>query len=342
VTIRQLAALAAASLIPAAGAAADWVYAGAADGLHQYRFDGRLQSRGSAASPPPDALAQNPGHRFVYAASAGNIGAYRIDLRSGKLAPVNQYTGGGIRPCDLASDPSGHWVAAIDCAAGSLLLFAVRPDGGLNEPTQHPAAHATSLVFSPDGRFLLLPAGDRMVAFHFDAASGVLTPAEPQPAAATRLLFHPNGRIVYSLNGSKPTIVAWHFDPATGGLTEFQTASTMPDDYSGPAASGALAVNASGSMVYAANRGADRMALMVVEPVRFTLSALEFTPLVGRAPSAFALDSSGAFLLVADHDSDELITYSVHPRTGQLRPASRPVKIAKPSCLVVVPAPAAR
>ena len=61
------------------------------------------------------------------------------------------------------------------------------------------------------------------------------------------------------------------------------------------------------------------------------------TPLVGNTPRHFALDPSGAFLLVAAEDSDAIDVYSVHPRSGQLRPVRASGRIEKPTCVVMVP-----
>jgi 6-phosphogluconolactonase len=90
-------------------------------------------------------------------------------------------------------------------------------------------------------------------------------------------------------------------------------------------------------MVYASNRGCDCLALLVIDPVRFTLSALEFTPLIGQTPRHFALDPTGAYLVVANQGSDSLTVYTVHPRTGQIRPVGHPVMgIAMPTVVVFV------
>ena len=113
----------------------------------------------------------------------------------------------------------------------------------------------------------------------------------------------------------------------------------MPDSYTGPDAAGEIAINAAGNLVYASNRGHDSMALLVIEPVLFTLSTLEITPLTGRTPRHFALDPTGAYMLVGNQDSANLNVYTVHPHTGQLRPVGRPTPpIDKPSCVVIVPA----
>jgi 6-phosphogluconolactonase len=90
-------------------------------------------------------------------------------------------------------------------------------------------------------------------------------------------------------------------------------------------------------MVYASVRGADELALLKIDPLRLSMSILEYTPLLGKTPRHFALDPTGAWLVVANQDSDSLSVFKVHPSTGQIQPAGRPVSnVTQPTCVVFV------
>jgi 6-phosphogluconolactonase len=135
-------------------------------------------------------------------------------------------------------------------------------------------------------------------------------------------------------------VTGYRYDPEKGELSEIQTVPIVPDSYAGPDAAGEIAVNTAGTLVYASNRGHDSMALLVIDPVRFALSTLEITPLIGRTPRHFALDPTGTYMIVANQDSGNLTVYTVHPHTGQLRPVGRPTPhIDSPACVVFVPVP---
>jgi len=360
---QRLAALPAALLVCAAASGAQYlVYAGAADGIRGYRFDARsarLKRLGTMAEvPSPSFLVVHPDHRFLYALNgAGNgVSAFLIAPKSGKLSLVNQADSKGTNPCHLMLDGSGRWLAVANCGSGSVSLFPLRRDGGIADPqsvTLPPGGSATGaprpqgLAFSPDNHFLLVADQglDRIVVYRFNADTGALTPADPPFAQAApgsgprRLAFHPNGRLVYVVNETQPGVTAWRFDPAKGSLDDFQTVSLLQSAAGRPGAGVEIALNAAGTLVYASDGASDTIGLLVVDPVRFSLSVLEFTPLVGRRPSGFALDPTGAFLLVANHDSNYLTIYTVHPHSGQLRPAGRAVAAESPTCVVVVPVP---
>jgi len=330
---------------------------GGSRGIYEYRFDTRtakVKSIGLVATTSnPTFLVEHPDHRFLYAVSqdtGGSVSAFLINPRSGKLSLVNKASSKGDAPCHLALDRSGRYLAVANYGSGSLAVLPLRKDGGLGEATafmeHHDLSRVHCVLFSPDNRFLL--AADlglnRIYVYAFDPDKGLLTPAATpfiaaDPGAGVRhLAFHPNGRVLYAINETQPSVTGYHYDPTDGALSEIHTVSIVPPSYEGKDAAGEIAVNAAGTVVYASNRGLDSMALLVVDPVRFTLSPLEITPLIGRTPRHFALDPTGAYMIVGNQDSGNLTVYTVHPHTGQLRPVGRPTpNIDRPSCVVFVP-----
>lgn len=355
--------MAAAVLFAASASAAEYlVYAGtytsgASRGIYGYRFDTRtakLKPLGLlAAISNPTFLVEHPDHRFLYAVSqdtGGSVSAFLINPKSGKLSLVNRASSKGDAPCHLALDRSGRYLAVSNYGSGSVAVLPLRKDGGLGEATafleHHGISRVHGVLFSPDNRFLL--AADlglnRIYVYAFDPDKGSLTPAATpfiaaDPGVGVRhLAFHPNGRVLYAINETQPSVTGYFYDSASGALSEIHTVPIVPPSYEGTATAGEIAVNAAGTVVYASIRGLDSMALLVVDPVRFTLSPLEITPLIGRTPRHFALDPTGAFLVVGNQDSGNLTVYTVHPHTGQLRPVGRPApNIDRPSCVVFVP-----
>lgn len=278
--------------------------------------------------------------------------SFLIHPKTGKLSPVNQASSKGDSPCHLALDRGGRYLAVANCASGSVAVVPLRQDGGVGEvlgfAEHHGASHVDGVLFSPDNHYLLAADRglDRIYIYRFDAQSGTISPAgtpyvdAPAGAGVHRLAFHPNGRILYAVNQTQPSVTAYFYDAGKGELSAFQTIPIVPESFAGPDLGGDIAVNTAGKLVYASNRGHDSMALLVVDPVRFTLSTLEITPLIGRTPGDFTLDPTGAYLLVANQESASLGIYTVHPHTGQLRPAGRPAsKIDKVACVAIVPVP---
>jgi 6-phosphogluconolactonase len=364
VNLRHLRAGAAVLLFASTAAGADLVYAGtytsgSSRGIYGYRFDlsdAKLKPLGLLATiSNPTFLVAHPDNRFLYAVSqdaGGSVSAFLINPKNGSLSLVDKVPSKGDAPCHLSLDRSGRWLAVANYGSGSVAVLPLRKDGGVGEALAFVEHHGVSrvhcVVFSPDNRFLLVAdlGLNRIYVYRFDPDSGALTPADtpfiaaPAGAGVRHLAFHPNGRILYAINETRPSVTGYSYDPAKGEPREIDTLPIVPDSYTGPDAAGEIAVNAAGTVVYASNRGHDSMALLVPDPVRFTLSTLEITPLTGRTPRHFALDPSGAYLLVGNQDSGNLSVYTVHPHTGQLRPVGHPTpNIDRPSCVVFVPVP---
>ena len=128
----------------------------------------------------------------------------------------------------------------------------------------------------------------------------------------------------------------FRYDPANGSLSDAQIVDALPTAGSLGAE---IAVQPSGAVVYVSNRGRDSITRMVIDAERYLLTPLEATPMLGKTPRFFTLDPTGAFLIVANQDSNNLAVFQVHPRTGELRPLGPLVTgITQPSCLVFGPA----
>ena len=153
--------------------------------------------------------------------------------------------------------------------------------------------------------------------------------------------FHPNGKIVYAINEIASTITAFRYDAAKGSLEDFQTLSTLPENFKGNNSTAEIAVNKAGTVVFSiGNRGHDSIAMFNIDPQKFTLTAVGHAPTLGKTPRNFALDPTGAWLFAANQDSSDIARFKVHASTGQLVPSGRPGegRACCPSRIVFVPA----
>jgi 6-phosphogluconolactonase len=332
-------------------------------GLRFHAATGRLSRIGLAVqTASPSFLIVHPNGRFLYAVNeAGHdddtVGAFTIDPKGGKLTALNQVSARGSSPCVLALDKTGRFLAVADYASGSIAVLPVLPDGRLGEaagfdrhhgsgadPLRQTAPHAYSVLFSPDNRYLLSTdlGLDKIFVYKFDASSGAISPG-PEPVSVAprsgprRLVFHPNGQTLYVVNEMASTVAVFHYDTASAALDPLQVVTTLPEGYLEPNLAAEIGVNAAGSVLYASNRGRDSLALFSIDPQRFFIAPMEHVSSLGKTPRFFTFDPTGQYLIVTNQDSDNLVVFRVHPRTGELRPAEAPITgITKPSCLVFV------
>jgi 6-phosphogluconolactonase len=349
------------------------VYAGTftnttSKGIYAYRFDtstGKLTSLGLVAeSTNPAFLIESADHRFLYAANergtnSNTVSAYSIDRNTGALTFLNGVSAKGAAPCHIAIDATQKWIAVANYDGGNVAVLPIHPDGRLGEAVgfdQHEGSgptprqktpHAHSVLFSADNHFLLgADLGlDKIFVYRFDANTGSISPNSPPfvkvaPGSGPRhLAFHPNGKVLYAISEIGNTVTAFHFNPSTGELTEFQSISTLPKDFTGASTTAEIAVNRAGTVLYGSNRGHDSIVVFSISKSDFKLTPVEWRPTQGKTPRNFALDPTGAFLIAANQDTDNIAVYRLDAATGRLQPAGQPVKDSPaPVSILFVPA----
>jgi 6-phosphogluconolactonase len=260
----------------------------------------------------------------------------------------------GGAPCYVSITPDNKHVLVANYSGGNVAVLPILSDGSLGEPSdvaQHTGSsvneqrqkgpHAHCIVPSPDGRFAFAAdlGLDRVMIYRLDSEKGTLEPGE-QPSVAVKpgagprhFTFHPDGKRAYVINELDSTVVAYTYDAAIGALTETQTVSTLPEDFTGDNYPADIHVSPAGRFVYGSNRGHNSIVVFAIDEYSGALSLVQHQPTGGEWPRNFAIDPSGRFLLVANQNTDNVVVFSIDPETGMLEPADRDLEIPAPVCL---------
>lgn len=343
---------------------------GTSKGIYVSRFDaatGKLTSPElAAATKNPSFLAVHPNGQFLYSVGelngttglrAGAVSAFRIEPKTGKLTPLNRQASGGVGPCHLSVDASGKCILTANYGSGSVAALPIKSDGSLGKAgafIQHQGSslnrerqegpHAHFIIPDPADRFALAcDLGlDQVLVYKFDPAKCTLVPND-LPAASIRpgsgarhLVFHPNGRFVYVISEMGSTITAMAYDPKLGVLKEFQSVSTLPEDFKGTRAGAEIQISPSGKFLYGSNRGHDSVAVFAVDAETGKLSLVQIQPSGGKIPRFVTLDPSGEWLLAANQDSDNVVVLRVDAQTGRLTQTPEQITLGRPVCAVFV------
>jgi len=340
-------------------------------GIYAFRFQpatGKSTSIGLVgATENPSFLALHPNHRFLYAVneianyegqSAGSVSSFSIDAKTGMLTPLNKVTTRGTIPAHLVVDKTGKSLVVANYGTGSVAAFPLNADGSLGAASafvQHTGSstgprqrgpHAHAVVLSADNRFVFVPdlGLDQILSYRLDPAKGTLTPNAPPFAKVTQgsgprhFAFHPNGRFAYSLSEMGSLVTVFAYDHTAGSLTDLQTISTLPTEFSGTNNSAEIEVHPNGSFLYASNRGHDSIAVFAIDPRAGTLILVEHVPTQGKMPRNFAIDPTGAYLFVANQNTNNIVLFRIDPKTGRLTPTGDDLKFPSPVCLVFLQA----
>ena len=272
--------------------------------LMLFRLDGQsgamqMLCRAGFPSPtPPEPaglpLALSPDRRFVHGVLRQEphpIVSFAIGLDPPSLTPIG---GSNIarRPAQMAVHETGRYLFTASYAAHGVSVGPIGPDGAALPATQifdtPPQTHG--VLVAPGGRHVYAAsmAGDVVVGFHFDPATGRIDEvpfvrcASAPGAGPRHMVVDASGRHLYALTEHHATVMVFDRDPVTGGLVQTQCVSMLPE----------------------------------------TLFEESFTPAARPPPGAadLRLTRDGTMLFTSDRVTDTVAAFAVDTRTGRLSP----------------------
>jgi 6-phosphogluconolactonase len=332
---------------------------GDSDGIYTVAVDedGAVeQQSATAAGENPSFLAVHPSGEYCYAVNEiddGAVTALSIDQSTGELTRLNQITtGGGADPCHCTVDETGQYLLVAHYTGGSVAMCPIADDGAIEEPSdlvQHTgsgpneerqeAAHPHSIQPGPDNEFAYVPdlGDDRVVGYELDLDAGELVPSPaatvnlPAGAGPRHMEFDDDGEYAYLINELDSTVTVLERDADTGGLTDVDSAQTLPADYDGDNDTADIHIHVSGEWVFGSNRGHDSIATFAVDDGTVEFRGTESTR--GEWPRNFALTPDGEHLLAENMESDDVVTFDVDTATGELSATGAVTEIPSPVCL---------
>ena len=344
----------------------------ASRGIYAVKFD---QTTGAFTQPVlaaesrnPTFLKLHPNGQVVYAVGendqvnglpGGGAEAYRFDRPSGKLAPLNTEPTGGMGCCHLETDTEGRVLILASYGGGEVTAFPLKADGrigartskatqtgkpGPHRPNQD-KPHPHSITISPDGRFVYVcDLGlDKIFIYRLDVAAATFTTAAETSTAAgagpRHAKFTPDGKFLYVINELNSTVTPYACDPTSGALAPRQTVSTLPAGFTGTNSCAEIRLSPDDRFVYGSNRGHDSIAVFSRNQTDGTLTLVEIVPSGGKHPRNFNLTPDSRWLVCANRDSNNLVSFRVDAATGRLTPSGQTVTLPSPVCVLFAPGP---
>ncbi len=293
----------------------------------------------SASAISPDRKTFYVGHR-----NSQEMSSYRINPDTGGLTQIGKVSL-QAGPTYLAPDRTGRYMLSAYYQGAHVAVHSIGDDGSVNDPPIEwletaPAAHC--IMTDPSNKFVfvphiarlndsvMLPPGDALgpnaiFQFKFDENTGRLTPNSPLKVAPEEFLgprhycHHPSLDVVYFTDEQGCSVTAYQLDTSNGTLSAIQTATTLPEGFSGRNTCSQIQITPSGKFLYVPNRGHNSIAGFSVDGSsgRLTAAGRVSTEAV---PSAFSLDPEGGYIYAAGSETGQLAAYRVNAETGELTP----------------------
>ena len=109
--------------------------------------------------------------------------------------------------------------------------------------------------------------------------------------------------------------------------------STLPSGYTEYSKAADIHISKDGKFLYASNRGHESIVIFEVNSEDGTLKTIGFESVLGEQPRNFSLSPDEEFLLVANQDTDNIISFKRDSLTGKLTFVSE-ISAPTPVCIL--------
>lgn len=359
-------------------------------GIGRYAFDtqtGEIDLLGyTTVDNNPATLRVSPDQKYLYIAhetknfdgvlgAGGGVSAYKIDQCNGELTHINTVSSCGTFAAYITTDRLGHYVVVANHGSyfyntvfkktddgdyvphvlrdiGSLALYRVRDDGGLEEACDvrvlqgqghdvfnQMSAHPHAVEITEDD-FVIAPnkGADTVDVLKLDRNNHKLIPVESfdaEPGSAPRhLAIHPDKPFFFVMNEFNNKIVAYRWDPKTGHLNEIQRVFTVPPQFVGKTYTSCdIKIHPSGRFIYGTNHTFKSIVSYKVDKDTGEMTLIgNFREAVGTYRE-INFDPTGRYLVAGDMQLDRMDVFEVDVDTGYINKTNKTAPALYPSCV---------
>ena len=269
----------------------------------------------------------------------------------GSLTPTAAQPSGGLATCHVCVTAAGN-VCASSYKSGSLAVYSFdkgvigpsegifRYEGCSVNAARQESSHAHHAMASPNLRWLYVCdlGADRIwchpiTGDHVGPSlpDSIRTPAGCGPR---HLEFHPTLPRLYVVCELNAHLLTYDWNADSGSLSLADDQPTLPAECTDQPAAAAIRLHPFAPALYVSNRNHDSLTAFQLDCLGSPKFACRM-PAEGKNPRDFAIDPSGAWLLVANQESNSVAVHALDPWSGL--PAGLPPKIFSiptPTCVL--------
>jgi 6-phosphogluconolactonase len=149
--------------------------------------------------------------------------------------------------------------------------------------------------------------------------------------------MHPAGS-AYTNNEMGLSVTTYRRDVESGGLTELQTISTVPEGTSlDNISTSEMFIEPQGKWLYVSNRGVDTITVFAIG-TDGTLTTVERVASPAE-PRGFGISPDGRWLLAAGQNDDTIVVFAIDQDSGRLTRRGATIPVPRPVCVEFVRQP---
>jgi 6-phosphogluconolactonase len=119
-----------------------------------------------------------------------------------------------------------------------------------------------------------------------------------------------------------------------GKLTNIQDIKAHPESFAGSIGSADIHVSPDGKFLYASNRGDENaITIFSIDKKSGLLKLKGYQPTLGKTPRNFVIDPTGAYLLVANQETNNIVIFKRNKISGLLESTGNEIELPRPVCL---------
>ena len=302
-------------------------------GIHVYDVDvenGTLTERSSVEVSNASHMAVSKNGKYLYSIEDEGVAVFKRD-KNGDLSRINSVNIDGMRGCFLSTDVDGKYLYVAGYHDGKVTVVHTHKDGRLG-----------SLM---DGVFH--NGIDQVKIYRVNKLRNKLELVDilrcPRESGPRIIRFSDDGKFAYILFELSNEIRAYKYD-GSGKVPAFELIQTIEtsakkDVHDTHNAASGLSLANDGKHLFCTTAGEDTVSMFERDEETGMLTRKFTLPISGEYPKDLVLLPDDKHLVLANHASNTLTTFTVDYEKNIIVMNGKPIKITEPNCIRIWPVP---
>ena len=333
-------------------------------GIHVYDVDvenGTLTERSSVEVSNASHMAVSKNGKYLYSIEDEGVAVFERD-KNGDLSRINSVNIDGMRGCFLSTDVDGKYLYVAGYHDGKVTVVHTHKDGrlgslmdgvfrtGLGSVAERSfRPHVNCVRPTPDNKYLCAVDNgiDQVKIYRVNKLRNKLELVDilrcPRESGPRIIRFSDDGKFAYILFELSNEIRAYKYD-GSGKVPAFELIQTIEtsakkDVHDTHNAASGLSLANDGKHLFCTTAGEDTVSMFERDEETGMLTRKFTLPISGEYPKDLVLLPDDKHLVLANHASNTLTTFTVDYEKNIIVMNGKPIKITEPNCIRIWPVP---